>query len=248
MNIWIVGGSSGIGLELVTLWLDAGHHVVVSARHAEGSDALKMLAALHDDRLICIDLDVTTSQGVNAVCNRAVAAFGGLDLWFYNAGAYHPMTCDEWDIETFEQQAQVNYLGAVRLMKHLLPHFEKQPGGRWVWNASLASVFGLPYGGGYSAPKAALVNLAESLQPELARKGIRLHIINHGFVRTRLTDKNAFKMPELMEPGAAAENIIAALEHDRFESHFPFKLAAFLRLLRIVPYAAALAITKKTLR
>jgi len=90
--------------------------------------------------------------------------------------------------------------------------------------------------------------LAESLQPELSVKGIQLQVINHGFVKTRLTQKNSFEMPELMSPEEAAENIMKEIKNaDRFEIHFPFKLSTFLQLLRLMPYRISLALTKKML-
>ncbi len=248
MRIWIVGGSSGIGLELVKRWLEAGHRVVASARHAESSDALGQFKARYDGALCCVDTDVSQPDTLAQSASRAWKAFDGIDLWFYNAGAYRPMPSDEWDLKAFEMMTDTNYMGAVRLMTHLLPRFKAQGYGRWVWNASLAAVFGLPYGGGYSAPKAAMVNLAESLQPELARDNVQLQIINHGFVKTRLTAKNDFEMPELMTPEIAAGKIVAALETTgRFCIYFPPKLSLFLRLLNLLPYRLSLAMTSKML-
>ena len=142
-----------------------------------------------------------------------------------------------------------NYLGAVTLMVPLQQRFAQQGHGRWIWNASLASYFGLPYGGGYSAPKAALVNLAQALQPELAAQNIQLQIINHGFVRTRLTEKNEFSMPGLLEPEQAAAQIAQAVAKSRrFEIRFPWKLRIILSLFRWMPYAWSLALTRKMLR
>jgi short-subunit dehydrogenase len=158
------------------------------------------------------------------------------------------MSTEEWNVEHFEAMMQINYMGAVRVMNDLLPYFEKEGEGRWIWNASLSSYFGLPLGGGYSAPKAALVNLAEALQPELMAKGIELQIINHGFVKTRLTHKNTFEMPELMSPEEAAEKIVESTQNAyRFEIHFPFKLSTFLQSLRLMPYRISLTLTKKML-
>lgn len=249
MNIWIVGGSSGIGLALVRRWLEAGHHVVASSRNATNAESLFALQEIYATQLRCIDLDVSNDEGMAASCQDAWEAFGGIDLWFYNAGAYRHMPAETWALEAFEQMTQINYLGAVRLMTHLLPYFDAQGHGRWVWNASLASYFGLPYGGGYSAPKAALMNLAESLQPELLVRNIRLQTINHGFVKTKLTAKNDFDMPELMEPEEAAAQIVEALKNpERFEIHFPPKLSFFLRLLRWLPYRFSLAMTRRMLR
>lgn len=247
-RIWIVGGSSGIGLELVKLWLEEGHRVVVSARNAQGSQSLEGLKAVYDEAIATVDLDVTDNNAAASACETAWNAFGGIDRWFYNAGAYEPMRAEAWDVSHFERMIQTNYLGAVRLMSALLPYFERQGHGTWIFNGSLSSYFGLPYGGGYSAPKAALMNLAESIQPEMLQRNIEVRTINHGFVRTRLTAKNDFDMPELMTPETAAKFINETLDKPyRFESHFPFKLSLFLRLLRWLPYGLSLKMTRMML-
>ena len=247
-RIWIVGGSSGIGLELVKIWLESGNFVIASAQNASDSKALLALKHIYESNLQIIDIDVTSMESVVKATEQALKRFKGIDLWFYNAAVYEVMSVKEWQIKHFEAMMQVNYLGVVRVMTELMPYFETKNSGRWVWNASLSSYFGLPLGGGYSATKAALVNLAESLQPELKVKGIDLHIINHGFVKTKLTAKNTFQMPELMEPEEAAKKIIGGIEKkDRFEIHFPFKLSTVLQLLRILPYSISLALTKKML-
>ena len=248
-RIWITGGSSGIGLELVRLWLNEGSRVIVSARSASTNKHLLSLREAFPAALHLLDMDVTQSSSVNDAVSSAWSIFDGLDLWFYNAGAYETMKVDDLNLEHIEQMVQVNYLGAVRVMQALLPYFEAQNSGRWVFNLSLSSYFGLPYGGGYSAPKAALLNLAESLQPELLQKNIQLQVINHGFVKTRLTAKNDFEMPQLMLPEEAALQIVEHLKKPyRFEIRFPYGLSLFLRILRILPYRLSLALSKKALR
>lgn len=248
-KIWLVGASQGIGLELVKIWLEQGHYVLASARQAEQSKDLALLKQLYGEQLHCLNVDVSDAQGCAAQAQQAWATFDGLDMWFYNVGAYQPMTCEQWDWSAFVQMNQSNYLGAVALMLPLQKLFNKQGHGRWVWNASLAAYFGLPYGGGYSAPKAALVNLAEALQPELAAQNIDLQIINHGFVRTRLTEKNEFAMPGLLEPLKAAEQIAHALDRSTaFEIRFPWRLRIVLSLFRWMPYSWSLALTRKMLR
>lgn len=247
-RIWIVGGSSGIGLELVKIWLESGHFVIASAKNASDSKDLLALKHIYESKLQLIDIDVTSIESVSKATDQALQCFKGIDIWFYNAAVYEVMSIHDWDIKHFESMVQVNYLGAVRVMTELMPYFETQKYGRWIWNASLSSYFGLPLGGGYSAPKAALANLAESLHPELKAKGIDLQIINHGFVKTKLTEKNTFEMPELMEPDEAARRIIQGIDKkDRFEIHFPFRLSTVLQLLKLLPYRVSLALTKKML-
>lgn len=245
-RIWIVGGSSGIGLELVKKWLESGNQVIVSAQNASDTKELLALKQIYESKLQIIDIDVTSQESVTKAVSQAWKRFEGIDLWFYNAAVYEVMAIKEWKVEHFEAMMNVNYLGVVRVMTELVPYFESQQSGRWIWNGSLSSYFGLPLGGGYSAPKAAMLNLAEALQPELKEKGIALQVINHGFVKTKLTAKNTFEMPELMEPEDAAGRILEGIEKkDRFEIHFPFKLSKVLQLLRLLPYRWSLSITKK---
>jgi NAD(P)-dependent dehydrogenase (short-subunit alcohol dehydrogenase family) len=260
-RIWLVGGSEGIGLALTQQLLATGAQLVVSARQAEQNGALLAMQARYGESLHLLNCDVTESHPphLQTIIDQAWSVYNGLDTWIYNAGVYHAMPIADWDLARFEQMNQVNYLGAVRLMVGLAPKFNAQrclpdepnkpnkPNARWLWNISLSSDFGLPYGGGYSAPKAALQNLAESLQPELRAQGIVLQVINHGFVNTRLTAQNDFAMLGLMEPDAAAQRIVKALKGTQFETRFPFNLAFVLALLKRLPKSWALALTKRML-
>ncbi|WEJ61865.1 SDR family NAD(P)-dependent oxidoreductase [Thiomicrorhabdus lithotrophica] len=253
-RIWLVGGSEGIGLALVMQLLEENYQLVVSSRNAQQSPELMTLQDENPNNLSLLDCDVTKKNSLAETSYQAWSVYDGLDIWIYNAGIYHPMKLQDWNIDAFDTMNQVNYLGAVYLMNHLLPLFTavktanttNQP--QWLWNISLASDFGLPYGGGYSAPKAALQNLAESLQPELSKTGIELKVVNHGFVKTRLTAKNDFEMLGLMEAEDAAQKIKQALIHNRFETRFPFNLALVLGTIKRLPKSWALAITKRMLK
>lgn len=249
LKIWIVGASSGIGFELLKRWLMEGHLLIASSRSATTSTNLIDLQKKYPHQLVLIDVDVSSDEGIASCVERVWNAYGGIHRWFYNAGAYEVMRSSKWSVEHFEAMNQTNYMGAVRIMIPLHQKCSGQQKCEWVWNASLSSYFGLPYGGAYSAPKAALVNLAESIQPELKLEGITLRIINHGFVKTRLTSKNDFEMPQLMEPITAANRIADALERENgFEIRFPKVLGGFLSLLRHLPYRLSLWLSAKALR
>lgn len=249
LTIWIVGASSGIGLELTKLSLESGHNVIASSRNATQSQSLFELKHHFPYHLFLLDIDVAEDKNIESIVKESWDTFGQIDRWIYNAGAYEVMRMEEWNKDHFLRMNETNYLGAVRLMVSLYPYFSAQGHGEWVWNISLSSYFGLPYGGAYSAPKAALLNLAESIQPELKSRGINLRVINHGFVKTRLTQKNDFTMPQLMEPIEAAKLIAYELDHtNQFEIRFPRVLGSFLALLRMIPYRLSLFLTSKALK
>ena len=246
--IWIIGGSSGIGLELTRCCLEKDYLVITSSRNSLDNPDLQKLKDKYPNSISILNLDVSSKEDIKKKVKNAWNIFNKIDIWFYNAGAYEVMDINSWQSSKFEEMNEVNYLGVIRIMNEILPFFKKQNSGNWIWNSSLSSYFGLPHAGGYSAPKAALVNLAESLQPELELLNIKLQIINHGFVKTRLTNKNSFKMPQLMSPEFTAKKILEAIENKyTFEIRFPYLLSFFLRVLRFIPYKYSLKLTKKVL-
>lgn len=111
--------------------------------------------------------------------------------------------------------------------------------------SSVAGYRGLPKAAAYCASKAALISLCESLYVDLQGTGLRLQVINPGFVRTPLTDKNDFHMPALMEPEDAAEAIYRGLGSRRFEITFPARFVYWLKLLRILPYRLYLPLMRR---
>jgi short-subunit dehydrogenase len=249
-KIWIIGSSSGIGLELVKLCLQNNYKVIASSRNAKNSKELLQLKSTNSNKLELLNIDVSSNENVSKSVDEAFLIFDDLDICFFNAGVYESMSIDQWNISNFESMINTNYLGAVRVLKPLVNYLEKQKKeSRIILNASLSSYFGLPYGGAYSASKAALVNLAQSIQPELLRKNIYVQIVNHGFVKTRLTAKNDFDMPQLMSPNIAAKKIFEQLNKPyKFEISFPFILSKFLRFISLVPYKLSFSITKKFLK
>lgn len=249
-KVWIVGANGAIGFELVKIYLKNGFKVVASSRDIENSKDFLNLKSEYKTDLKLLNIDVLDEQTSKVVAHEAFNNFNGLDICFYNAAVYESMSYEEWDIANFESMINTNYLGAIRVLKPIISHLENQSTtSKIILNCSLASYFGLPYGGAYSASKAALLNLAQSIQPELKRKNINLQVINHGFVKSRLTSKNDFKMPQLMQPDFAAKKIFEELNKSyRFDITFPLFLSSFLKFLSILPYKISLKITSKFLK
>ena len=93
-----------------------------------------------------------------------------------------------------------------------------------------------------------LINLTETLNTELMSKGIKVRVINSGFVKTELTDKNRFRMPFLNSTDKAADYIMRELDTDSFEIAFPKRFVYLMKLLRILPYRAYFVVTRKIRR
>lgn len=240
-QFWLIGASSGIGEALIDPLLAEGANVVISARN---KDKLNTLAEGRQN-VTPVTVDITEPAAIR----EAIAEIGGVpDIVCLMAGDYTPMAEDAFDAALFEKLTNVNYLGAVRVMSEVLPAMRARGSGTVFITASLSGVVGLPGAAPYSAGKAALINLAESMQGILARDGVTLRLINPGFVKTRLTDKNTFPMPFLMAPEDAAQAIVKGIKGSRFDIRFPWQMSALIRTLSFLPYSLYLAIARRMVK
>ena len=240
--IWIIGASSGIGGSLARELSLRGAILALSARR---KDALEMLKdSLADEKHKIFALDVCDSALVSRTAGAIRAAFGRIDSVIFLAASYTPMKLESLDLAVTRQIIDVNLSGAFHVVDALLPILHDQSAGQIALCGSVAGYIGLPGGQPYSATKAGIMNLAESLRSELPPK-IDIKLISPGFVRTELTDKNDFEMPMMIEPQDAAKDIADGLLQKRFEIHFPKRFTLRLKLLQMLPYSLALKITEK---
>ena len=242
---WVTGASSGIGRALALRLAAEGWRVAISARSADELVAVANSAApLAGDRYP-YPVDVTDRCAVAETVARIEQAIGPVDLAVLNAGTHRPVSAATLDSDDFRALIDLNFLGTVHALEALLPGMRARRSGRIAIVASVAGYCGLPTAAAYGASKAALIAMAESLKPELDTDGVVLQIVNPGFVRTPLTDRNPFPMPFLMEVDDAAEAFRRGLRSDRFEIVFPRRLAWILKALRLFPYPLFFRITRR---
>jgi len=236
--VWITGGGRGIGRALALRLARDGDTVVVSARDAASLEALSREAEALSGRIVAQPLDVTDRAATARALDAIEAAEGLPDVVVLNAGSHQAMPAARFDAGVFDRLFAVNVMGAVNGLEAIVPRFVARRRGRIAVVSSVAGYFGLPTAAAYGATKAAVIAMCESLRPELAAFGVTVQVINPGFVRTPLTDRNDFPMPFLMEPEAAADRIARGLESGRFEITFPRAFTYQLKLLRALPYWA----------
>jgi len=229
-RVWLIGASSGIGEATARLLMQLGARVALTSRNEA---ALKRLA---DGQALVAAADITDRASLQAAFDDVCNAFGGIDLAIINAGTHQPVRAWELDAVVAEKLVQVNLVGAMNVSALLAPYFAQSGGGRLAITASVAGYGGLPSGLVYGATKAALINFAETLYLDLAPRGVGVHLINPGFVKTPLTDLNDFRMPALIEADEAAREILAGIERGAFEIHFPKRFTRVLKLLKLLPY------------
>lgn len=225
---WLIGASEGLGREVALHLSRLGAEVIVSARNEA---RLQELVAEMSGKASHVVVDVSDRASVLAAAEQ----LGEIDGMVYLAGVYWPMKSDEWDIEKAEMMADINFVGAQRAVGAVIGPMIERGRGHIVLTGSLSGFRGLPGAIGYCASKAALMSLAESMQADLHRSPIEVQLINPGFIRTRLTDKNDFNMPFIMEPDAAARDFVEHMNGDRFKKSFPAVFSWVFRLGQFLP-------------
>lgn len=242
-TILVTGASSGIGRAIATLLAERGHSVFGTSRKpSAGEGNIQML-----------QLDVTSGESVAQCIAEVVKRAGRIDGLVNNAGYGIMGAIEETPIEDAKAQFETNFFGVVRMVKAVLPVMRNQGGG-WIINiSSLAGRLPAPLGAFYSASKAALRNYSEALRYEVANFGIRVSIIEPGYINTnimdgmkiapetkeyapvrqRLIEQNRKAIESGADPIVVARRVLKIINSDspRFAHVVPFgaRLLAFLR-------------------
>lgn len=235
-SVWIIGASDGIGAALARALAREGARLILSARNQSALEALAVECG--DARVLPLDLADTGSL------DAAVASIapGTLDAVICTAALYDPGRVEDMSREATARLVAVNLLGSFEVARLTPPLL--RAGGQLVLFGSVAGYFGLPGGQPYSATKAAVNNLAETLRAELSPR-VDVRLVCPGFVSTRLTEKNDFSMPALITPDQAAAAVVKGLKGSSFELHFPKRFTWAVKLLRALPYALSLRLTAR---
>lgn len=226
---WLVGASEGLGEALAKKLSAEGAELILSARNRE---RLEEVAGALPGRARAVSVDVSDEASVRAAAEEV----GEIDGMVYLAGVYWPMPATDWNVEHGIKMADINFTGAFRVLGHVVPAMVERDHGHIVLTGSLSGFRGLPGAVGYAPSKAGVMALAQSMRADLWRTGVRVQLANPGFIKTRLTDKNEFRMPFLMTPEQAADEMITLMRDEAaFDRHFPAAFSWVFRLSRFLP-------------
>ncbi len=220
---WLVGASDGLGAALALRLSRAGAEVILSAR---SEDKLDELADSLPGKAQVVTMDVSDNDSV---------AVGAVDGVVYLAGVYWPFGAKEWDAEQANAMADINFTGLMRVMGQVVPDMVARDAGHIVITSSLTGFRGLPGSIGYTASKAATMSLAECMYADLRKTGVHVQVVNPGFIKTQLTEKNDFKMPFLMTPEKASQEVFEHMNTDKFKKSFPFAFSLVFRGSQFLP-------------
>src|SRR5271170_939978 len=154
---WLItGASSGLGYALAKYVLEQGDHVVMGSRTLDG---MGTLAERYPGRALALVLDVTNPADRAAAVQQTEARFGGIDVLVNNAGIDFLGAIEEQDERDYRAQFEVNFFGAVALLRLVLPGMRARKRGTIVNVSSMDGIASLPVNGYYSSTKFALEGL-----------------------------------------------------------------------------------------
>ena len=232
-NILIIGGSFGIGKELCVELVKKGANLANCARSKEKIDQL--FQASKGDHL-SFSCDISKKKDLEKLSANLSKKWSKIDIIIFCVGTYQPMNIDNFSLEKAQEIMNINFTGFLNFFDSFLHLFKERKIPHLVIIGSVAGYFGMPNSLTYGASKAALTNFSEGLFYELKKYDTKVQLINPGFVKTRLTDKNDFKMPGIISAQNAAKTIIKNLPKNKFEIRFPFLFASIMKILAILPY------------
>lgn len=236
-RIWIIGASAGIGEALALALAAEGARLILSARDAAALD--RLARDIGGAEVLPLDLSV---PGAMAQAAASLGPTAPLDAVIATAALYEPGCVADMDPASAEHMVRVNLLGMFEIARLAPPLL--RTGGQLVLFGSVAGYIGLPGGQPYSATKAAVNNIAETLAVELAPR-VDVRLVCPGFVETRLTARNSFAMPAMVTAKQAAEAVLRGMQGRRFEIHFPRRFTWVMKLVRALPYALSLRLMRR---
>lgn len=189
----VTGSSSGIGFETALLLARSGFHTYATMRNLEKSKSITEIANTEKLPLQVVQLDVNDDISVKNAIDKIVSAAENkrIDALVNNAGygLFGPL--EDTSIEEIKAQFETNFFGVIRVTQQVLPVMRKQNSGGTIVNvSSVGGRIGVPVLSAYQSTKFALEGLSESMSYELEPFGIRVVIIEPGFIRTNIVNSS----------------------------------------------------------
>lgn len=242
--VWITGASSGIGEALAYELATKNCKLILSARNREALEIVKSKCS--NTEVIILPFDLVDFDNARNHVEKAIAAFGKIDVLINNGGVSQRSLIIETDFEVDKKLFEVDYLGTVALTKALLPHFIKNKKGHFVTVTSLMGKFGSPYRSGYCGAKHALHGFFDVLRMEHQKDNINVTLVCPGFIQTNVA-KNALTADGSkqniddtatqngMPTSVFAKKFVESVESEKFEVYIGGKEIMGVYLKRFFP-------------
>ena len=218
----VTGSSRNIGFVTSTTLARNGFLTYASMRNLDKEKEIRLVVDKEKIPLQTIQLDVTDSNSVDNAIKSIVEQSGRIDVLVNNAGYGLVGAFEELGIEEIKQQYETNLFGVIRVTQAVLPIMRKQKSGIIVNMSSGAGRFGYPNGSAYVSTKFALEGLSESIAYEVEPFGIKIVLVEPGFVRTNFSNVVAKKSQSTnSQYSKMTEKMAASIDQMKVNSSSP---------------------------
>ena len=194
----VTGSGQGIGRSIARTFGEAGADLVVADINMETAEATAADIRSLKRKAITIQVDVRDKNQVDHMATRTLEEFGRIDILVNNAGfGYMTVPLIEMSEEDWDNWVTLNLKSTFLCCKAVSRIMIQQKGGTIINMASMAALGAYPMGANYSAAKAGIKNLTETLAVELGPHNIRVNALAPGVIETQLTAELYKKRPEL---------------------------------------------------
>lgn len=231
MNIFITGGSSGMGMSLAIAYAKLGHNVAICGRR--NIEELSDLFNIHSIKYY--QVDVADLNQLEAALNDFIINYHSIDLAIAAAGISSGKKTRLPNFDRYREMININVLGVINFFDIVSKIMLKQKSGHLVAIASVSGLNALPAVAGYSASKAAVIRLCEGLSIDLAKDNIDVTCLLPGWVKTPLVEINHHPMPFLLDLEEATKLMMRAISLKKRYYAFPWPMAVITKVLSILP-------------
>ncbi len=247
ITVIVTGPSSGIGKETARHFARAGSNVVLASRSARRLEELAQELERLPGRRLVVSTDVTDHKAVNAMVERALSEFDSIDVLVNNAGVGLSAPIAEASLDNIRYVFDVNLIGAIHCIQAVTPHMKERRRGAIINVSSVVGRLATPYNGGYSATKAALNAITDSLRLELEPWRIKVTAVYPGNTITEFQENSlrelemphpsrmAARIARAVGPEAVAKTIVRAVRDGQREAYVSLTDAAAVMIKNLSP-------------
>lgn len=222
----VTGASSGIGMATVLEFARQGYDVVLAARRRKELEDVAKQCQEHEIETLVVPTDTSNDKAVRALCEAAIQRFGHIDVWVNDAGVYLTGKFEDTPLEDMHRLFDTNFFGYVHGSQAALAEFRRQEHGILINVSSVNASAPQPYVAAYSASKAAVRALDESLRMELRVDDLqdKIHVctVMPASIDTNIfqnagnyTGKEIEALEPVYDPAYVAEQIVKLAHHPK---------------------------------
>lgn len=236
--VFITGASSGLGQALAWRYHQAGFNLALVGRRTSAIESWAQDRGLDAACFQIYSADVSQIDSIVAAGMECLRRQGVPDVVVACAGFSTGMdTAYREDLEVMARTFATNNVGLAATFHCFVQPMAQRGFGTLVGIASAHGIRGMPGHGAYCASKAGVISYCESLRGELRASGVKVVTLSPGYIRTPLTEKNAYSMPFLMAADDFAERAYHAIQSGCSYRVIPWQMGVVAKLLRMLPNA-----------